>query len=97
MGRSQENNSSAIRDEELLNVLVQLHYHLAFISPYDALAREAWFDGAQSLLDLADGPTQQVEWLLSLARAYQQHLGQGLPLCMIAATLLGRRDHATAS
>jgi hypothetical protein len=88
MRRPQERRFSAIRDAEPLDILVQLHFLLLYLSPYDAVARETWFDEAQSLLALANDNSQQSEWLLSLAWAYKKHLGQGIPVCMIMGRLL---------
>jgi hypothetical protein len=71
---------------------MQLHYYLVYVSPYDAVAREAWFDEAQRLLTRANSTSQQAEWLLSLAWAYKNQLGQGMPICMITGKLLSMSD-----
>ena len=93
MGKSKEHKFSTAQDGELLGVLRYLHYCLVCISPYDAVAREAWFDEAHSLLARANDTSQQAEWVLSLAWAYKKHLGQGMPICMITGRLLNGREN----
>ena len=93
MGKSNAHKILAVHDGELLGVLRYLHYCLLCISPYDAVAREAWFDEVHSLLPLANDTSEQAEWVLSLAWAYKQHLGQGMPLCMITGRLLNGREN----
>ena len=95
MASFRENNCLGFRDGEPLNILLQLHFQLLNLSPYDAVRREAWFDAAQSLLALANNASQQAEWVFLLAWAYKKHLGQGIPICMIMGRLLFDSDDKT--
>ena len=72
MARIRENNCLAIQDGEPLNILLQLHFQLFHLSPYEAIRREAWFDEAQNLLALANNASQQAEWVSLLAWAYKK-------------------------
>jgi hypothetical protein len=92
MGRRFENEFLAITDEESLKVLTQLHHQLLQLVPYDAVAREAWLDDAARLIAQANSPSQRRDWLTTLAWAYKQQLGQGIPVWMIMGRLLGTRD-----
>ena len=95
MARFRENCCSTIQDGEPLKILLQLHLQLLYLSPYDALKREAWFDEAQDLLVLANDASQQAEWVSLLAWAYTKHIGQGLPITMIMGRLLIGSDDKT--
>jgi hypothetical protein len=97
MARIRENNCLAIQDGEPLNILLQLHFQLFHLSPYDAIRREAWFDEAQNLLALANNASQQAEWVSLLAWAYKKHLGPGIPICMIMGRLLLESDDKTVA
>jgi hypothetical protein len=82
-------------DGEPLNILLQLHFQLVHLSPYDAIAREAWFDEAKCLLALANNASEQAGWVSLLAWAYKNHVGQGIPMCMIIGRLLLESDDKT--
>jgi hypothetical protein len=79
MARFNENSYLTIQDGEPLKMLLQLHFQLLHLSPYDAIGREAWFDDAQRLLVLANNASQQAEWISLLAWAFKKHIGQGIP------------------
>ena len=92
MKRRVEYELSSRRERELLEVLAQLHHQLLELLPYDADARETWFDNAARLLAQANSDSQKVDWLTTLAWAYKRHLGQGIPVSMIIGRLLNTKD-----
>lgn len=90
---SHESEFSTIREEGSLKTLAQLHQRLRHLLPYDAVARESWFDDAARLLAEAGNASERVDWLTMLAWAYkQQPWGQGIPIQMIMGRLIRRRD-----